>query len=127
MSVRLRAQLVAKVMQTDWTQKLSVALRLQPERQDWGICNSDARRLDEFIRFYEANVVDDPWEREALAELIAQSANEAIIDGLMSEQLEMRLVQFFRSRHGEFPQSWEYWTGLRGNPEFPIAALIQRA
>lgn len=84
-------------------------------------------RLEEFILFYEGHVVDHPWEREDLAELIAQSANDAIVNGSLSEGLRDRVIQFFHDRHCEFPYQWKYWTELAENPEFPIAALLRIA
>jgi hypothetical protein len=99
-------------MKPDWLERLSTQLSLIPYSQDWGICNADASRLEEFLGFYESHVPEDPFEFEALAELIFQSAEEAIaIDGL--EGIDVgRLASFIRRNQSGFPMALEYWRNL---------------
>ena len=114
------------VMRPTWPHKLTTALRLQDFEQDWGICNADASRLNEFIDFYESNVVDHPWEPEALAELILESTNDAISSGQFQPANRERVVRFLRDHVAEFPHQRRYWLGL-SDSDFPVVALFREA
>lgn len=112
-------------MNPKWMQKLSIALGLQPVGQDWGIENADSRRVSEFIAFFSSNVADDPWEPEALAELIFQSMNEAMEGSLYTPVLHEEFCAFLRSNSKRFPITLQYWLSLKGNVEFPVSNLIE--
>ncbi len=113
-------------MRPTWPEKLTTALHLQDFEQDWGICNADASRLNEFLDFYESNVVDHPWEPEALAELILESTNDAISDGVLRRDDRDRVVRFLRAHANDFPHQREYWLGL-SDEDFPVVALFREA
>lgn len=110
-----------------WIEKLSSALGLEPFEQDWGICNADPRRLSEFIRFFQTNTVDDPWEPEALAELIFESMNDALDGPSVAAELEEQFRAFVRNNSCTFPQTLGYWRTLVGNDEFSASRLIDDA
>jgi len=97
-------------MNQNWINKLSDALNLNREMQDWGICNSDPTRISEFMQFFETNIPDHSWENEALAELIFQSIEEAIEEGI-SFDLEA-FIFFVRTHKTKFPSTMEYWMSL---------------
>ena len=116
-------------MQQSWVTKLSEALRLQPFSQDWGICNSDPLRIEEFLSFYESNAPDSPWESEALADLLLQSLNEALEAGILSQPQRALALLFLRNHSHEFPHQLSYWATLTPSEAdpWPILALIQEA
>lgn len=99
-------------MKPDWIERLSKQLSLIPHSQDWGICNADAGRLEEFLDFYDSHVPEDPYELEALAELIFQSAEEAIAAGGLEAIDVGRVASFIRRNQSSFPQALEYWRNL---------------
>ena len=99
-------------MKPDWLERLSKQLSLIPHSQDWGICNADATRLEEFLDFYGSHVPVDPYELEALAELIFQSAEEAIAAGGLETIDVGRMASFIRKNQSSFPVALEYWRNL---------------
>ena len=104
-------------MRPTWPEKLTTALHLQDFEQDWGICNADASRLNEFLDFYES---------KALAELILESTNDAISDGVLRRDDRDRVVRFLRAHANDFPHQREYWLGL-SDEDFPVVALFREA
>jgi hypothetical protein len=99
-------------MNPDWLERLSTQLSLVPHSQDWGICNADASRLEEFLDFYDSHIAEDPYELEALAELIFQSAEESIAAGGLEAIDVGRVASFIRKNQSSFPQTLEYWRNL---------------
>jgi hypothetical protein len=99
-------------MKPDWISRISKLLGLIPYPQDWGIANADASRLEEFLDFYNSHVFEDPFELEALAELIFQSAEEAIAVGGLESIDVGRVASFIRRNQSSFPQALEYWRNL---------------
>jgi hypothetical protein len=99
-------------MKPDWIERLSQQLSLIPYSQDWGICNADAGRLEEFLDFYDSYIPENPYELEALAELIFQSAEEAIAAGGLDSIDVGRMASFIRRNRSSFPQALEYWRNL---------------
>ena len=102
-------------MKENWKTKLSRELNLVEENQDWGICNADSKRIDEFIRFYRLNEKIDDWENEELAELILQSFEE-LAEGESLTQSDITKLQDFIVKHSdEFPNTLNYWRSLKGD------------
>jgi hypothetical protein len=99
-------------MNPNWLERLSTQLSLIPFSQDWGICNADASRLEEFLDFYDSHIPEDPFELEALAELIFQSAEETIAAGGLESIDVGRLASFIRKNQSGFPMALEYWRNL---------------
>jgi len=110
-------------MSVDWTETLSKALGLQRYDQDWGICNADPTRVIEFIEFYNQHIPENPWELEALAELILASADDGCSDGTFSESIKSIVRCFVKDRQKEFPHQWAYWSKLDSR-EFPVVELL---
>lgn len=110
-------------MKRDWTQRLSSTLGLAPESQDWGIANASPDRLLEFIEFFEQHQPQDPWDQEALAELILASADEALRRGSLEPQESDRTVAFLRRNAATFPHQIQYWSNLPEG-EFPVVRLL---
>jgi hypothetical protein len=113
-------------MNPDWLERLSTQLSLIPFSQDWGICNADASRLEEFLDFYDSHIAEDPYELEALAELIFQSAEEAIAAGGLESIDVGRLASFIRKNQSGFPMTLEYWSDLEED-DWQIPGLIREA
>ncbi len=109
-----------------WVRKLSTALGLVENDQDWGICNADPSRVLEFIQFYKNNSVDDPWEPEALSELIFQSMNDAMEESRDDDELHDQFCAFIKTHASEFPKTLRYWISLSENEEFPIAKIVRK-
>lgn len=105
-----------------WQKKLSTLLNLEEVGQDWGIINSDSKRLEEFIDFYKSNITDDKWENEALAELIFESANDSILEKTFTVELKEKLKRFVRENKDDFPFNFEYWSKL--DKDFPVTKYI---
>jgi hypothetical protein len=110
-------------MQSRWITKLSTDLGLVEHIQDWGICNSDPRRIREFIAYYMRNRCDDAWESEALAALIFQSAEEAVEEGLLTDQDKGEILDWVARKATEFPATLKYWKALDA-AEWRVAALL---
>lgn len=104
--------LINSDMQNDWLEKLSSDLNLERHSQDWGICNADTQRIDEFLSYYESNQKIHDWEPEALAELIYQSAEEALEENREDEELKEKIRRFTRGHFQEFPMTFNYWKAL---------------
>ena len=107
-----------------WPRKLSDALGLRPEGQDWGIENADPDRIGAFVAFYEANVPDHPWEPEALAELVFASADEAITARDLAAPERAVVVQLVAEHGAEFPVTLSYWEALPPDA-FPASDLVR--
>ena len=109
-----------------WLERLSTQLSLIPFSQDWGICNANADRLEEFLDFYDSHVPEDPYELEVLAELILQSAEDALGSGELEKSLRDRLVKFIADHGQDFPDTLEYWSELE-HADWQVPELIHEA
>lgn len=112
-------------MHVDWLKKLSTDLGLEEYQQDWGICNSDPNRIQEFIRYFENNIVEHPYEPEALAELILQSYEELEETGPEIEKDFGLIVKFIEDHGAEFPMTLNYWRKLDGE-EWQLPSLLNK-
>ncbi len=110
----------------DWMHRLSQALSLKEHEQDWGICNADPDRVLEFIAFYRQHIPRHQWDQEALAELILESSNEALLDGPLEPACQRALQEFILMHRAEFPHQWAYWSGL-DDSEFPVVRYLMDA
>ena len=109
-----------------WLERLSTQLSLIPFSQDWGICNADADRLEEFLDFYGSHVPEDPYELEVLAELILQSAEDALRGDELEKSLRDRLVAFIADHGQDFPDTLGYWSELE-QTDWQVSGLIHEA
>lgn len=107
-------------------ERLSQLYNLSPFEQDWGICNADSARVGEFIRFFLSHEAVDPWEWEELADLVFESANDAIREGLLTDEQEMQIVSIVTEHKDKFPNQLEYWLAFGNESEYPVKKLIQR-
>lgn len=119
----------------------SLQVRYPDIEQDWGITNADATRLGEFVTYYERHAATfDTWSVEFyLGELLMESANDALRDGLGDPTQVQAAVSAVVALSLTEPTSHllEYWTALdlpdeeqddAGNSEFwPIANLLRQA
>ena len=91
-------------------ERIAKALGLPDSGQDWGIEHADSARLQEFLDFAGALNPENDWEMEAMAELVLQSAEEAMESGSMSEVLRQRVVGFLRVHGTAFPLALAKWS-----------------
>ncbi|MDT4329300.1 hypothetical protein ACQE3E_07215 [Methylomonas sp. MED-D] len=108
----------------NWQRELNSLLGLRSEGQDWGIENSDPSRVIELIEFFEQHVSSHPWEPEALAELIIQSAQEGLESGSLTEEEKVKFKSFFAEHRHFFPVTSSYWLGLN-EFEWQIVRLLR--
>jgi hypothetical protein len=113
-------------MNLNWLERLSTQLSLVPHSQDWGICNADSSRLEEFLNFYDSHHPEDPYELEFLAELILQSAEDAMVAGEPEKPMRDRLIKFIADHGQDFPDTLEYWSELEED-DWQIPGLIREA
>jgi hypothetical protein len=103
--------------------RLSHELGLADEQQDWGIINADGDRLDEFVRVYRRDDLDDS-ERFQVVELVLASANEALeADAEANLDAIRPLLPAMRRDAAVIV---EYWERLAGD-EFPLASWLRAA
>ena len=105
--------------------KLSLALFLTYEPQDWGIVNADGARIEEFIDYWKTHPDLPKTLKFDLGGLILASANER----LRSEPAaDLSGVLAFVSRYGdEFGAHIDYWRVLVDIEEFPLGAVLRQA
>lgn len=95
--------------------------------QDWGICNADSNRVGEFIKIFLNHEAENPWEWEELADLVFESANEAILDERLSIEDEKAIIFLVSEFKNKFQKQLDYWTEI-GNTDrdrFPVVKLIE--
>jgi hypothetical protein len=114
----------------NWIERLSKQLSLIPHSQDWGICNADASRLDKFLDFYDSHIPEDQFELEELAELILQSAEDAIatneFEPGLGADMRTRMIKFIADHGQDFPGALEYWSTLE-DEYWLVPGLIREA
>ncbi len=106
-------------------ERIAKALGLPDSGQDWGIEHADAARLLEFVEFAEALNPENAWEMEAMAELVLQSAEEAMESGSMSEALRQRVVGFLRAHGSAFPLTLAQWSANDTNDCWHSQSLLR--
>jgi len=111
-------------MTGEWMTRLSDALGVKEQAQDWGTCNADPERLLEFIDFFERHQPEHPSETEALAELIIASFNDAAVEGTDSEIHVEAFKAFIALNRESFPEQFTYWSGL-DDEDFPVGHVLR--
>lgn len=106
--------------------RVAKELGLPSTGQDWGIEHADPSRLDEFLAFAEQLEPENPWEFEAIAELVFQSAEEALGEETRGEAIRQRLVHFAVTNGHLFPNTLAYWRSL-SRQEWLIPQLLEEA
>jgi hypothetical protein len=103
--------------------KTSNDLELSFESQDWGIINSDYKRVFEFIDYLE----DGKYSNEMkywLTELIIASINDGLIEGAISDRDLFRLKDFLLNSKSINNTVIQYWSSLinaSNAEEFPVS------
>jgi len=111
-------------MTSEWMTRLSDALGVQEQAQEWGTCNADPERLLEFIDFFERHQAEHPSETEALAELIIASFNEGLVEGIDSEIHVEAFKAFVALNQAGFPEQLAYWSEL-DDEDFPVGHVLR--
>ena len=104
-------------------ERLSKALSLNYQPQDWGIINADPRRILEFIRGAEVAGLSVA-QQYAMAELVLASVNEQLLKSRLSTSEEQAFKVFLRSTLNGLSSQIRYWSNLRNSEEFPISAYL---
>jgi len=108
-------------------ERIAQALGLPDSGQDWGIEHSDSSRLLEFVEFAEALQPKNSWEMEAMAELVLQSAEEAMESGSMTEAVRQRVVGFLHVHGGAFPLALAHWSAFDHSDGWLSKSLLRAA
>lgn len=99
------------------------ALGLPYEQHEWGLVNADARRIFEFITYYEAHPALGDAQRRALVELILASANEHLASGAAS--LPAAVPAFLQRNRSLLSAQLQHWRNLRDRVQFPLASWLR--
>lgn len=89
--------------------KLSVALGVLDEPQDWGIVNADGERLDEFADYLKTHELA-PTQVFDMVELLLASANERLIDDPSADLQVVR--DSLRGHPTAGAVQYDYWAAL---------------
>lgn len=104
--------------------RLSAALGLRCEMQDWGIINADPKRIEEFIEFAQSAPTLTSGDYCDLGELILASANELLVS---DPEASLRNVDAFIGAHlTEIGSVVEYWRSLNDPVQFPLATHLRK-
>jgi hypothetical protein len=106
--------------------QLSKSLNLEFFPQDWGIINADPKRVEEFINYYKNNQSLYSNQKFVIQELIIASFNEAMDEGIVSEAMETKFVNFLISNKQDLEFHLKYWSSLEDSEEFPISDFLKK-
>jgi hypothetical protein len=110
----------------EWYERLSQLYNLSPFEQDWGICNSNGERVGDFITLFLKHEEEDPWEWEELADLVFESANDAIENGTLTDEQEAQVILIVAEHKEKFPNQLKYWLEFSNEIDYPVKKLISR-
>lgn len=103
----------------------AIELGLPDSGQDWGVEHSDPARLEEFVKFSARYKPRGAWDMEDLADLVFQSAEEVLEQGVIQKNARRELIHFVQSRRHEFPYAIKHWT--TGPDHFLVAEILMEA
>lgn len=103
-------------------------LHLPFQSQDWGISVADAKRVIEFIDYYEKNSQLDSISKGLLGELIFASFNDMLEGDSLRTDINEKVAAFVRRHQQEQATNLDYWSGLRPTEEdpFPISHWLRQ-
>jgi len=110
-----------------WIEKVSKQLDLTPVLIDWGICNANPLRLEEFIAFCMQHSPNESMEYEELADLVLESAAKSIEDGTFTMERKKLVVDFIREKSDLFPIQLNYWLTFESKEICPILPVVKEA
>lgn len=111
----------------EWHERLSQLYKLYPFEQDWGICNANGERVGEFINIFLNHSAEHPWEWEELADLVFESANDAIQEGTLTDEQEAQIIFIVAEHKDKFPNQLAYWLGFSNEVDYPVKKIISKA
>lgn len=103
--------------------RLSVALGVLDEPQDWGIVNADGQRLDEFAHHLETREFAQSQVFDMI-ELLFASANELLIDHPHADLQAVR--DALRGHPSAAAVHYDYWAALDDDEQFPLAVWLRK-
>ena len=92
-----------------------LGLTAVPPGQDWGIIHANASRLPEFVAYYGSHAPEfqDNALEYSLGELLLESANDALREGIQETVITQALTLIVSRRHYEPTHLLlEYWNEL---------------
>ncbi len=105
--------------------KLSDELDLSFESQDWGIVNSSADRVGEFMNYFSNKKSLNESMRYQLFELIIASFNDALLEDKCNEKLknEFKALVDKYSKNEILQPILNYWKSIDGD-EYPVNKFL---
>ncbi len=96
-----------------------LSLPAEGDEQDWGVQLSDPLRLPEFLRYHAEHETAgwSPWVQREYADLVFQSAEEALAEGLVVPESSLRA--FADRLAAEAPDALAYWAALKADDADP--------
>lgn len=96
---------------------------IRAHQQDWGVENSDAARIEEFIQFWKEHPGLTPDQAEDLESLILASADERLLADPRADVAEV--LSFVLANAARFPFWFESWLQSPSDGEFPFAEVLR--
>ncbi|MGH2667498.1 hypothetical protein [Flavobacterium sp.] len=105
--------------------EISNDLGLTFETQDWGIINSDSKRVKEFIIYFKKLKEINIYVQYEFFELIIASYNEMLINNIDTKEVSDSFDSFLNSNiyKDSFESIINYWIKIK-SPEFPIGFIL---
>ena len=108
---------------SDLRTRLSEALGVSDEPQDWGIVNADGERLEEFAAYLRGHQLT-PTQLFDLVDLLFASANERLVRNPSADVSV--LGEVLRSQPTAAAVHCGYWTALDDLLDFPLGAWLRQ-
>ncbi|MBK0378356.1 hypothetical protein [Mucilaginibacter segetis] len=95
------------------------------DMQDWGIVNSDPKRVAEFINYYKNNELEDGAKFHVF-ELIVASYNDAVLARLVKGELKEDFLEVVSNSHNTpgLKIVRDYWKEIYDRKTFPVGRLL---
>lgn len=104
--------------------QISQELNLAFEVQDWGIINSSAERVLEFIDYFENKTIS-PNNKYEIFELIIASYNDTLVYNLDKDEIRIRFIDFLNQNKKFiiFKPIIDYWISIIGD-DYPVGKIL---
>jgi hypothetical protein len=104
---------------------IDLGIKYDVNDQDWGIMYSDAKRLDEFMAYYNTTELDD-YQQFNVFELIVASYNDAILEGGVNKSQKDIFSHILNktTSNKKLDIVKDYWRRISNNEEFPVGKLL---
>ncbi len=102
-------------------------LSLKFASQDWGIINSDSKRVIEFINFYNLTKnVKNNFVKVCLVELIISSFNDFLLEKKDDKIINDKFIEFILVNKKDviFIDLSKYWCNIKDKDNFPVGYFL---